>query len=122
MGRPWHIFKVAPAFAVAGGFAGTLLRCLVWAGAIAARSVTLVTREREATSNFISLPPGLILGLGRHYRREPLSRLERAGGLEMAPDRQARTICHLSFANSHLVIWDRVDRDRPRPVQQSNGK
>src|SRR6267143_151625 len=79
MGRPWHIFKVAPAFAVAGGFAGTLLRCLVWAGAIAARSVTLITRKREATSNFISLPPGLILGLGRHYRREPLSTLGRIG-------------------------------------------
>src|SRR5438445_9117181 len=79
MGRPWHIFKVAPDFAVVGGFPCAFLRCLVWAGAIAASSATLVTRKREATSNFISLPPTLILGLGRHYRREPAVHA-RAGG------------------------------------------
>src|SRR5437879_8626922 len=105
MGRPWHIFKVAPDFAVVGGFPCAFLRCLVWAGAVAASSVTLVTRKREATSNFISLPPTLILGLGRHYRRERLSRLGRMGigsGTRTAGPAEPFAICHLPFLICHL--------------------
>jgi hypothetical protein len=51
MGRPWHIFKVA-----LRGLVGAVLftlRCVVWAGVIAASRVTLVARKKEATGDFI---------------------------------------------------------------------
>src|SRR5438445_4190685 len=102
MGRPWHIFKVAPDFAVVGGFPCAFLRCLVWAGAIAASSVTLVTRKREATSNFISLPPRLILGLGRHYSRG-MAVQARAGG-QLAFIRRLRRLHREKTFNKFIFV------------------
>jgi hypothetical protein len=56
---------------------------LVWAGAFAASRATLAKREREATSNLISLPPTLYWDWGGIIDAEPPSRLERGGGMDL---------------------------------------
>jgi hypothetical protein len=75
MGRPWHIFTV-----VLRGLIGEFLltlRCVVWAGVIAASRVTLVARKKDATGNLmvatfdtgIRVRPHYSDGMGLHQAK-----------------------------------------------------